>query len=155
VTERQKRLERLTSIREQEHTRSISLLHLAQQELVSTENQIHAALVKKHGACAEQEMALAQGSHDTWLIALAEEGMSQLALVQARQQRRTREQAVSDAMRRERETRRELRQMEHLSMCVRNEEAAIETRKEQQQMDECARLMRNTVKHSGPGLELP
>ncbi len=147
MTERQKRLKRLTSLCEEEHTRSIALLHLAQQELVSVEHQIHATIVEKKHSCSEQMMALALGKHDTWLVALAEEAMSRLVLAQAMQQRNTREQTVSDAMQREMEARRALRQMDHLMLCVHNEETAIEAKKEQQQMDECARLMRSVMEH--------
>jgi len=148
VTERQKRLKRLASLCEQEHTRSISSLHLAQQQLLSVEHQIQATIAENNHSCAEQVMALIEDSHDMWLMALAEEGMSRLALAQVMRQRSTREQAVADAMQRELEARRALQQIDHLTRCMRNEEAVIEARKEQQQMDECARLIRSTMKHS-------
>lgn len=143
MTDRQKRLGRLVSLREQEHLRSIVGLQQAHRELARVEQHIETRTEQARHCSEEQRVALTCDQHDLWLLSRAEGELCQLEMSRALQQQHAVALRVSDALQNELESRRALRQMNHVMERVHQETIAIQIKKEQQQLDEMARLRRS------------
>lgn len=140
---RRKRLERIVSLRERLHERSVLILQMAQAEVAVATQAVIDGQQQMSAYRAEQMTAAVDGDHEQWLMARSETTLSSIASVRMLQYQRTREQMVAVVAQNEAQLRRELRQVERVMTRAIHEERLFMNRKEQQQLEEMARLVGN------------
>jgi|GEM_PF-5359224 len=142
MTERQKRLVRLAQLRERQHDHTLHGVRLANHYLHIIDQRIDQCSLQTQMSQTEQVQALLNGSSEDWLLARAGYEVACAQRVRAAVQRPSAEHAVMEAAKREAVARRELRQMERILDRMQKEDWIAAVRKEQQQLDESARLLR-------------
>lgn len=150
---RRKRLERIVFLREQLHERSVLVLQMAQAEVAMATQAVIDGQQRMSAYRAEQVIAMVDGDREQWLMARSGATLSSIACMQMLQHQRTREQMVAVVAHNEAQLRRELRQVEQVMARAVHEERLLTSRKEQQQLDEMARLVGSARVRIGLPLE--
>lgn len=140
---RRKRLERIVSLREQLHERSVLMLQMAQAEVAVATQAVIDGQQRMSEYRSDQIAAILDGDHEQWLMAQSAAALSSIASVQVIEYQHTREQIVTVVAQNEAQLRRELRQVEQVMSRAVHEERLFTRRKEQQQLEEAARLVGN------------
>ncbi|MEZ2345946.1 hypothetical protein [Terriglobus sp. RCC_193] len=132
------------SLRDQLHQRSVLVLKMAQAEVAVAMQAVTDGQQRISAYRTDQMTAMVDGDHEQWLMARSGTTLSSIASVQMLQHQRTREQAVAVVAQNEVQLRRELRQVEQVMARAVREERVFTSRKEQQQLEEVARLVGNS-----------
>lgn len=150
---RKKRLERIVSLRDQLHERSVLMLQMAHAEVAAATQAVVDGKHQMSTDRVDQMTAILNGDREQWIMARSGAILSSITYVQMLQCQRTREQVVAVVAQNEAQLRLELRQVEQLMARVVHEERVFTNRAEQRQLEETARFVGNARNKIGLSLE--